>query len=71
MVRSSGLIRSACSYVVVVNGVLRKSNYGYGTNNWLEGFYPDNGVYIPKLDTRLPLVNVSGLADCVWERGQP
>ena len=53
----------------MVNGVLRKSNYGYGMNNWLEGFYPDNGDYIPKLDTRLPLVNVPGIADCVWGDG--
>jgi prepilin-type processing-associated H-X9-DG protein len=38
-------------------------------NNWLEGFYPENSDYIPKVDSTLPLVNVPGIADCVWGDG--
>ena len=56
-------------YDRVVQGKTVKGNYGYGMNNWLEGFYPDGQEYIPKLDASVRLVDVPGLADCVWGDG--
>jgi len=64
-----GTARRGWGYDVVVEGRTIKANYGYGMNNWLEGFYPDGQEYIPKLDSSLPLVEVPGLADCVWGDG--
>jgi len=64
-----GTARRGWGYDAVVAGKQVKGNYGYGMNNWLEGFYPDGQQYIPKLDASLRLVEVPGLADCVWGDG--
>jgi prepilin-type N-terminal cleavage/methylation domain-containing protein/prepilin-type processing-associated H-X9-DG protein len=64
-----GTARRGWGYDAMVAGRLVKANYGYGMNNWLEGFYPDGKEYIPKLDPSLRLVEVPGLADCVWGDG--
>jgi prepilin-type N-terminal cleavage/methylation domain-containing protein/prepilin-type processing-associated H-X9-DG protein len=64
-----GTARRGWGYDTVVQGRTVKANYGYGMNNWLEGFYPDGKEYIPKLDSSLRLEEVPGLADCVWGDG--
>jgi prepilin-type N-terminal cleavage/methylation domain-containing protein/prepilin-type processing-associated H-X9-DG protein len=64
-----GTARRGWGYDSVVAGRVVKGNYGYGMNNWLEGFYPDGQEYIPKLDASLRLVEVPALADCVWGDG--
>ena len=64
-----GTARRGWGYDAIINGVRVPGNYGYGMNNWLEGFYPDGAEYIPKVDASLRLVEVPGLADCVWGDG--
>jgi prepilin-type N-terminal cleavage/methylation domain-containing protein/prepilin-type processing-associated H-X9-DG protein len=48
------------------SGNPRKANFGYGMNNWLEGFYPEGGDFIPRSNAALPLSQIPSIGDSVW-----